>query len=109
MSQQKLISIAIIALAVAGGTTLIIRGRSPSSAPAGSTTPVTTSPILASIPTPAWYEAHPDVLRSDNDRCAAEGKNLPPTLCANVAIANKEVSSQDAIDALDQAGASGKN
>jgi hypothetical protein len=109
MIHQKALGIGIIVLVVAGGTTLIIRGRGPSSAPAGPAISVTTNPGALSIPTPAWYEAHTDVLKVDNVRCADEGKKLPEGLCANVAIANKAVSSQDAMNALDQAGASGKN
>ena len=108
MIQQKIIGIAIIALGVAGGTMFIVHGRNTGSEPAAPITFVAPSVPLASIPTPAWYEAHPDALKEDNSRCAAAGKNMPPDLCANVGIADKSVSSEDAINALDQAGASGK-
>jgi hypothetical protein len=109
MIHQRSIGVALIAVALVGGTLLVVheRGQAPEF---GSTIiPSTPSPTIATVPTPAWYEAHPDVLKKDNNRCDAEGKIMPPGLCANVAIADKAVSSQDALDALDQAGSSEKN
>jgi hypothetical protein len=108
MIQQKVVGIAVIALGVAGGVIFIIHGRNTGSESAAPLTPLAPSVPSVSIPTPAWYEAHPDALKEGNSRCAAQGKNMPPGLCANVDIADKAVSSKDAINALDQAGSSGK-
>jgi hypothetical protein len=108
MIQQKIIGIAIVVLGVAGGTIFIIHDRNPGPRAGATITAIAPSPPVTSIPTPAWYEAHPDVLKADNSRCAAEGKNMPPGLCENVSIADKAVSANDAMNALDQAGASGK-
>jgi hypothetical protein len=108
MIQQKFIGIAIIVLGVAGGTIFIIHDRTPGPRPGATITAIAPSTPVTSIPTPAWYEANPDVLKADNNRCAAEGKNMPPGLCENVGIANKAVSDNNFMNALNQAGTSGK-
>jgi hypothetical protein len=108
MIQQKFIGIAIVVLGVAGGTIFIIHDRTQGPRAGATITAIVPSTPVTSIPTPAWYEAHPDVLKADNSRCAAEGKNMPPGLCENVGIADKSVSDNNFMNALNQAGAPGK-
>jgi hypothetical protein len=108
MIRKKIIGIAIIALSVAGGTIFIIHERNPRPEPGATITSLAPNAPVTFIPTPAWYETHLDALRTDNDRCAAEGKNMPPGICTNVGIADKAVSDTNFMNALDHAGASGK-
>jgi hypothetical protein len=108
MIQQKFIGIATIVIALAGTILLITHNRSHIAVPGSQIVSVTSNPLIESTPSPAWYEAHRDILKADNSRCDADGKNMPQHLCANVGIANKEISSQDAINALNQAGSSEK-
>jgi len=106
MIDGKFVGALIFVVAFGGGAILIAHDRSRVAGVDVLATSILPTAPAAFIPTPAWYEAHPDVLKADNDRCATEGKNLPPGLCANVSIADQAVSSQDAMSALDQAGTS---
>jgi hypothetical protein len=109
MGQQKIIGLIIVLLALAGGGYLVVRHSFLGGGSSSSLTIVHPSLPAQSVPTPAWYEAHQDILQADNQRCAQEGSNMPPGLCANVAIADQVVSNQNALNALNQAsGKSGK-
>ena len=109
MEQQKIVGIIIVLLALTGGGYLVIRHSFLGGGNSSSLTIVQPSPPAQNVPTPAWYEAHQDVLQADNQRCAQEGSNMPPGLCTNVAIADQVVSNQNALNALNQAsGKSGK-
>jgi hypothetical protein len=109
MISQRSIGLVLVAVVLVGGTILLVHERRQAPNFGSTIIPGAPSQTIAAVPTPAWYEAHLNVLKKDNDRCEAEGKNMPQGLCANVAIADKAVSSQDALDALDQAGSSEKN
>lgn len=103
MITQKLVGIIIVVLGVVGGGALIVKYEiSPNSASSAVSMPV------VNIPTPAYYEAHQDVLNVDNARCTQEGSNMPEKLCQNVNIANQWVSDHNYINSLNQASSSGK-
>jgi hypothetical protein len=109
MRTQKIIGILIILVALGSGGYIIARNNGFGNSGNSSVTVVQPPPASVTVPTPGWYEAHRDTLHADKRRCAQEGANMPPGLCANVAIADKEVSADDAMGALNQAtGASGK-
>jgi hypothetical protein len=108
MIKQHVVGILIIVVGIVGATALVIRDRNTWPKSSAPITLGTSVDYQTPIATPAWYESHPDALKQDNSRCVAEGKDLPPALCANVNIADKEVSSQDALNALNQADPSGK-
>ncbi|MDD2794678.1 hypothetical protein [Acidocella sp.] len=109
MGTQKIIGILIILVALGGGGYIIARNHFNGNGGSSSVTVVPPPPTSVTVPTPAWYEAHQDALKADNQRCAQQGTTMPPGLCANVAIADKEVSSDDFLHALNQAsGTSGK-
>lgn len=102
MIQQKFIGVAIIVLGVAGGAVFIVHERTVGSNSGGTIIGAEPSADVPPIPTPAWYEAHQDVLSTDNARCQAEGTAMPAPLCTNVSIADKEVSDEDALKALEK-------
>lgn len=110
MTQQKIIGIVIVILGLVGGGYVVashslFRGTNNSSV----TIEQPSSPV-PTVPTPAWYEAHQDALKVDDQRCAQDGSNMPQGLCANVAIADQFVSNENALNALNQAsGQAGKN
>lgn len=102
MIHRKLIGIAIIVLGVAGGIIFIVHDKTAGSNSGATIIGAEPSPNVPTIPTPAWYEAHQDVLRVDNSRCQAEGAAMPAALCTNVGIADKVVSDDDALKALEK-------
>jgi len=60
------------------------------------------------IHTAAWYVAHPDVLKVDEQRCAGDAATLPQAACQNIASADAQVAGADyAKAAATLSGASG--
>jgi hypothetical protein len=72
--------------------------------------PATVIPVAppAAVHTPAWYEAHQDVLTQDDHTCQSQGANVSSAMCENVAIAAQFVGAQNFQNALNNSSASGK-
>ena len=103
MITQRLLGIIILVLGVVGGGALFIKYEISSN----SVSSAVSVPVV-NIPTPAYYEAHQDVLSVDNLRCTQEGSDMPEKLCHNVSIASQWVSDHNYINSLNQASSSGK-
>jgi hypothetical protein len=87
MISPKFIGIAIVCLAVVGigahfaTPLLVVKPAQPE----------------VVIHTPAWYEAHQDILAQDDQTCQSDGANAPAAMCQNVQIAAQAVCSANAI------------
>ena len=94
----KIVGVAIVLIGVGGASTFYIIDVHRRASPA----------IMIIGHTPAWYEAHRDALKIADKQCSENGTYMPAGFCENVSTADQAVSNQDAINALNQAGSSGK-
>jgi hypothetical protein len=76
MIHQRYIELALIPVVLVGGTILVVHRRSQAPDFSSTTIPSAPSPTIAAVPTPAWYEAHRDVLKKDNCKIACNNDPL---------------------------------
>jgi hypothetical protein len=98
MTSPKMNRIAIGAtIVVAGcGAVFFVAHQSPhpiSSALAPPAFEATDVPPIAH--TVAWYMAHPDILKRDEQRCAGDAATISQAACQNVASADAQVAAGD--------------
>jgi hypothetical protein len=77
----------------------------------GSSQTLLMAPAPPIVYTAAWYVAHPDMLKADEQRCAGDALNIPQAACQNVASADAQLSGEDYAKAAAvlNSGASGSN
>jgi hypothetical protein len=79
------IGVGIIAVALAGGTVIVIENH-------GTRSSAVPPPKI--VHTADWYVAHPDVLKADDARCGGDAASIPQTACQNAATADQRLLAQ---------------
>ncbi len=59
------------------------------------------------VHTAAWYVAHPNILKQDEQRCAGDAATIPRAACQNVASADAQIAAGVFAKAAAQNGAAG--
>ncbi len=90
------IEIGLVIILAGGGGIILFSNLSPSHK-AGSpveavVNPESPPPIVHSG---AWYVAHPDVLKTDEQRCAGDAATMTQAACQNVASADAQLAGAD--------------
>jgi hypothetical protein len=86
------ITIGILVIALGGGAVIVIghQGRSSNAtAPGAPGVSLAVPPEL--VHTAAWYVAHPDIAKQDEDRCGGDAASISPAACQNVASAEQQL------------------
>lgn len=90
------IAIGLIIIFVGGGAVILFSNLSPSHKTGLSVgavvNPGPPPPIVHSA---AWYVAHLDVLKADEQRCAGDAATITQAACQNVASADAQLASAD--------------
>jgi hypothetical protein len=93
--QTTKIAVVVILSAGAGAVVGISHLGRPSHAPTPSPQETVTAPSPVIVHTAAWYVAHPDILKQDEQRCAGDAASLPQAACQNAASADFQISEID--------------
>ena len=106
------IAIGLVIILAGGGAVILFSNLSPShkaGPPVESVVnPGPPPPIVHSA---AWYVAHPDVLKTDEQRCAGDAATMTQAACQNAASADAQLAGADyakAAATLNAESASGK-
>jgi hypothetical protein len=87
MTSIKL-AIGVLAIAIGSGAVILISHQNRNS---GQSETVPMNPGVPIIHTEAWYVAHPNIAKQDEDRCGGDAASLPQAACQNVASAEEEL------------------
>jgi hypothetical protein len=87
MTSIKL-AIGVLTIAIGSGAVILISHQNRNS---GQSETVPMNPGVPIIHTEAWYVAHPNIAKQDEDRCGGDAASLPQAACQNVASAEEEL------------------
>jgi hypothetical protein len=82
------IAIAVVVMLIGSGLVVYIRNRPADIARPAALGTAPPPPIAHSA---AWYVAHPDVLRKDEQRCAGDAATILRAACQNIASADAQL------------------
>jgi hypothetical protein len=102
------ITIGILVIALGGGAVIVIGDQGRSSNTIGPGAPGVSLVVPPEpVHTAAWYVAHPDNAKQDEDRCGGDAASISPAACQNVASAEQQLFANEMKNAAAANGATG--